>query len=469
MLRFERSFILTSHALQRISILFTLCYIVLLQGYPFFGKFGWLLFALLCGLNRDFALYATFFFSAFFVATGFFKNPLFSIKHFHIALSFLLMMHFLYGDLIAKIKLNYKYAASLLIWVVLILISIISSESRDLWALKMNGNILSCVMSAFILVCIAKRRKDILLNAILFFVFGTCLRIILAGWASVQKPFFIHLNEQLIYNNHIGFLASSSIFLLFPYFLTKQDFMKRFLCSVMMVILFIGLMLSCSRTGWFSFLISYCLFSALFYFSHRKQFISKVSLNIKWFWGITAVLFLGIGIMGFYFNYDVLSRILALEKLFDLDYLKYTFNDRQNFGFLGFFRLSQFETAAQIFKTHLLFGIGFCHKVIDFHSLYLSILGGTGILGLVLFGLFCYLWGRMLLRRTFLYLDDLNLFRIGLFCSFFVWLTYSFMETFIVQFNIWVLLAAGIALQSGIDDAELQTLVVPKSKLHAGR
>ena len=92
--------------------------------------------------------------------------------------------------------------------------------------------------------------------------------------------------------------------------------------------------------------------------------------------------------------------------------------------------------------------VGFIREVTDFHSVYLSILGATGVIGFLVFLYFCFTFYKTLLEIIYLNNDDLAYFRMGVLSAFTLWLIYSLMESFIVQFNVWVIFTLGALLQA---------------------
>jgi len=433
--------------MQRLIVLFALSVTVAFQNHIFLSKFGWLFLAILCGVHADFAIYATFFFSAFFISSGFFPDLFFTIKHFHIAIWLLVLVQFLKGHFLEALRKNLESATLFLIWIIILGVSTISAFSGEelVRVLRTNGNILIVLLSSFCLSCFV-RRKDVLLNGLLFFVFGVCLRIGFAAFSHLKLPSF-YPTENLLFNNHLGFLTSSSIFLLLPFVLTGYGRLKKTISWVLLVIVFSGLFLSCSRTGWLSFLLAFFSFSFFFFLIRKNRNASGLVYRVKWLF--VGMILMFVSIISFFvsFNESVFERAYALKKLLDPLYWTYTLHDKENFGFLGFNRLRQFSIVGDILKDRWIAGIGFTHDVTDFHSLYLSILGGTGLIGLLLFLLFCGLWTSAIIKRIRESKDGLNSFRIAVLASFLVWLLYSFLETFIIQFNVWIILTIGILLQ----------------------
>ncbi len=441
--------------LQRLVVLISLIAVIALQKHILLGKFAWLAIALLCGINVDFAVYAIYFFAAFFNGVGYFPKLFFTLKHLHIALILLIGIHLLKGNLWSKTFRNAKKSFSLTLWIAILVISTLSAlmgiggKGQVLRVLMTNANILSLVFAAFVLVCLIER-KELILNSLLFFVFGVSLRVILGAAANHHLP-YLPTEEPLLFNNHIGFLSCFSLFILLPFLITKQGIARRIICWFLLILIFSGLLLSYSRTGWFSFLILY----PIFFLWLRKIKINPANprsgQQYIGYLAVTFLTFLVILIAGILLDQEILPRLYIFKKLLDPQYLYYTLHDKQNFGSLGIHRLAQFSVLGHIFARHWLVGTGFTHEVFDFHSLYLTVLGGTGLVGLSLFFIFCILWFQKLMVASFRTIDNLNVFRIGILFATLVWLFYSFFETFLVQFNMWIIIATGMLMSESLE------------------
>jgi len=439
--------------LQWTILIFALCLTTIFQRHLFLGKFGWFLLVLLGAIKSDYAVYAAFFYGALFHASGFFPDLFFTVKHFHIAISLLTAILFLKSELWIKVKANYKSSFILLIpWILIILIStiatVVNSQDQIIRGLRTNANILTLLLSSFILICVIDRKRMII-NALLAYAFGVTIRLILAGLSfKLGEQFFYSDYEYLFYNNHIGFLCASAVFILFSFIVISKPELKAshyIISSFLLVTTFTGLLLSCSRTGWFAFVFVSVMFGYFFNLMRKSQHTrdAAVSRSVLVIMALSFALIVEIGI---FMNQDVFSRITSLDRFFDPTYLWFVINERTNFGPFGIFRLNQFYSVREILSRNYLIGVGLVKVVTDFHSLYLTLLGGTGILGFALFFRFAIQWSRKLLDRLSRFDDGTNLIRLGIFSAFLVWLLYSFMESFVVQFNIWIVLTVGTIL-----------------------
>ena len=441
---------------QHTILLIILSSTLLFQKYFFISKVAWLLLSILCGINITFAIYAVFFFGAFFVTTDFLPHLFFTVKHFQIAIMLLALTCFFRGKLSFKAHNLARFGKIFLPWLLILLISTLAVLRGDQLTrvFKINGNILSCVLSALLLMATVKVSKENVSNAILFFLFGVCLRVSLAALTQAGIRYYFPI-EGLFYNNHIGFLCATTLFLTLPFLILKRGWFGQVLCWFTLGLVCTGLLMSCSRTGWFSFLISYFLFSTLFFSLQESNPSLKSTWKTREFLIGTALMFTVILFLGSFMSRDVIDRVFALQRLFDRQFWNYTFHT-DNFGFFGFHRLHQFITIVKIMKQSHLLGIGFTQEVTDFHSLYLTILGGTGVLGLCLFCIFISNWLKPLYRVIFQPdRDGFNIMRIGVLSAFVAWLVYSLMETFVVQFHIWLIVALGFMLQKRVP-AKLQ-------------
>lgn len=431
---------------QRLVVLLAISLTIVFSRHPFLGKFGWLFLTVLCGMNLNYAVYAAFFFGAFFITSGFFPDLFFTIKHFHIAVWLLALIHFLKGNLYFLSKGNVSASLIFAPWLAILAISSFAAfhSNETLHALKTNGNILLTMLSVLILLWSVESRTNFL-NGLLFFISGTCLRVTLSFASQLTIPKFFS-SESILYNNHIGFLAGSVIFLLLPFLFMELSRLKRWVCWGMLAILYSGLLLSCSRTGWFGFVFVFlCFISALFWTRRSSRSTTQSAGDGRCIARVLMV-FMVITISTIYFCQPVHARILDFNRLMDPHYWQFTFQDEQNFGFLGIYRLEQFFELRHLLATHWITGSGFNRQVTDFHSLYLAILGGTGAVGLLIFLYFVSRWIRDLMRSFGSLAEDLKPFSVGVFCAFLVWLFYSFLETFLIQFNVWIVILAGAIL-----------------------
>ena len=135
----------TMQAGQLLLLFIAVASTIIFRSNVLITKMNWLLCLILFALESRLAVYATFFFGAFFTSAGFFQNLFFTVKHFHIAIWLLFVIELLKGDLWSRIKQNYSDGLMLIPWLGLLLISTISSffQIDTISALRTNANILS--------------------------------------------------------------------------------------------------------------------------------------------------------------------------------------------------------------------------------------------------------------------------------------------------------------------------------------
>lgn len=430
--------------MQSVLALCAVSLTILFQTHPYWGKFGWLFFFILAGLNSDYAVYAAFYFAAFFIGSGFFPEIFFTLKHFHIAILVFIFIRLLKGEVTSGVSEKPSIFMTLLIWLMILAISFIAGYfgPHTKRVFMMNFNILSlwCV-AAVLFVQIGSH--EVVIKALSFFLLGAVTRSLLAILPSFPYAAF---SEIILYNNHISFLANTALFITSAFLMHEKNWLKKSVYAGIAFCLVLTIILSCSRTAWMSLLITSAIAIYLFHQMNLKRTVIHQRTNSKLFFVLCGLLFLTLLTTTMIYNRPVFSRIIDFGRLGQSNYWEYTFNDHENFGFLGIYRLRQFQTLWDIFRAHPLIGIGFTRDVTDFHSIYFTVLGGTGALGFGLFILFCYLWIKNLLAKMFSLDDGLNLFRLGVLLAFLVWLLHSMMESFLIQFHVWVIFSTGLWL-----------------------
>lgn len=426
---------------------------VAFQGHLLLRKLGWVLLAGLSLMKIDFAILAAAFFSAFFISSGFIPDLFFTVKHFHVMMALIgfaiLVSRRLFSTVWTGAKQNGNQIYNLIFWLGILFISNLSAVSGalDLHALKTSANLLSLLACSALLTSLI-REAPMIGNTLLFLGFGVLIRIILSSLASLggyQSQFF----EPIAYNNHLSFLITSSFFLLLPIFFSSTQLSKKVSILVMLIVLFAALVFTRSRTGWFTFVICFSLYAISFFKYCTRHNETQLARAGKRFYVTISFVFVSIFVMALLINVDVWLRVDYLKFFVDWEYLKFMVRDVQNFGFLGIGRLNQFVVTWEIFKHHWLTGVGFTHAVTDLHCLYLTFLAGSGIAGFLMFILFCCRWFRRLLQFLAIK-DESNLLRIGVMYSLLVWLLSSLMESFFLQFHIWLIIAMGMILAKPI-------------------
>ena len=411
----------------------------------------WLLLGFVCLCDPGLAVDSVFFFAAFFVGTGFFQNSLVTIKHFHIALAILLFVSFVKWNWTRwKQKENWRPSMVLMFWIVLIALSIFS-----LWwvgegltkGVRTNGNLFLTFLCGSLLSILITPEEA--MRGLGFLAFGTCTRAAFGLLAFCKLP-GPYVKEVILYNNHIGFYCTIALLCLLPFVMISRDRVAKWFSVIAFYFLFSVLLFSCSRTGYISFVGGLIAFLILQKWLGKKGFAGSKQRDI-WLLLLSGCLggVLILLIAGYFFPlaflFPIISSRLWMTLIVFVPSYWHRFH-KENFYFLGHYRLEQFQVLGEIIKQHLIFGVGLAQRVTDFHCLYFTLLGGTGVVGLLTFLGFCVSWIRQLLQAMVPDNGKGNMFRVVLLSCMVVWLFYSFAESFFLFFNIWVVIAAGIAL-----------------------
>ncbi len=417
----------------------------------------WLLLAIICLRNPKFAIHSVFFFSSFFMSSNFFQNPLVTVKHFHLALAILFFVSMIqWKQTLDNVKKNWRASLILIFWMALIAISAFSLlRVSDGFGqnFRTTGNLLLTVLCAWLFFLLIK--KEDVIPGLGFLVFGTCVRAflsILFLW-QISGPY---LEEAVLYNNHLGFYFSMALLCFLSFIaVIKNRFLKQFSIAAFFFLFYVFL-LTGSRTGYVGFFGGLVSFTIIQKWLQKKRFSGGVPRTI---WLILSSIFLGsvliLLVAGYLFPDGYIfpiisSRLWMTLNLFTPSQWKIALSDKQNFGFLGYYRLEQFQVLGEILKQHPVLGIGLVKQVTNFHSLYLMFLGATGLTGLITFLFFCVSWMRRMFHGMVSDDGNGNLFRMALMSCMVCWLCYSIAESFFLQFNIWIMIVSGIALSKSV-------------------
>ena len=448
-------------SIQRVLFLFCLVGILFFHNLMVVRNALWVLLFVLSFYHFEFAAYSAFFFSAFFMPAELFENPIFTPKHFHISMAMLAASLLLRGKLIPMFQDSYQRLKVLLPWIGILAISTGSAlffQTYAVEAVKMNANILALILGAAFLI-MAIQEKEMAVQAVQFFIGGTVFRVLLSVLSFLKLEGYYPL-ENFLYNNHFAFLNCTALFLILPFCLTYKQPMQKFIAVMVQILLFSGLLMSMSRTGYVSFFFGYLFFSFLLLkgFQASDRSVSKKDLVMSLAVPVlTMLLIMGFLLIIFPIFTDRLPELQTGREFFDrlkgttlvlvpLGWQQAFFDSKfgVNFGLFGHIRRDQFYVFSELIKMNWITGVGLIHKVTDFHMLYLTLLGGSGIIGLSLFLFFCRQWWMGLWRNLLSTSFEISILRAGLLAAFFVWLCYSLMESFLIQFNIWVVIALGI-------------------------
>lgn len=424
---------------------FTLC-----EGsYLWLARLGWVLLAILFALHRRYAIYTIFFFATFFHTTGFLRHSPIALKHFHIACTLLIAIDILQGTFADHVKKGLIFLRAILPFVTTLALGCVVSLRGDfaLGNFRTPFNVLLVLTFLYYLYsCVVafspEERLIIFRRSILAFSAGMAVQCVAA--------FLNHLfgaslwGITLFHNNHLGNLSLFAFFYVMPLYASSKKSLGKSFYFLILLVVFAGIVASCSRTAWFTTALCLCAFVWMSWRFLKKN-IGPCAFHIHILPTIVVL------ILSFFVlmlnNHTIAARVMGLPKLLDLEYWKYTFADHQNFGFLGICRLEQYILLRDILIHHWLLGIGFVKKVVDMHGLLLVILGATGCIGFSLFLAFCIRHLVRIHRALSVQIsEELLLMLTGSFCAFLGWLTMSFMLTLIVHFTVWINVMIGVLL-----------------------
>lgn len=421
------------------KIFLNICFIVTLFGTVFFtGEYLWvatLSWAVLIALSVvsfSYIIFSIFFFASFFTSAGFFPHLFFTIKHFHIALLIAALIEMFRTTLWNTLREGIRKSKTLWpAWGILALSLLPLFHSLPSAAtLKLSLNFVTVLLSlTYVLGLVSD--GALLRQSLIFFILGVASQLVYGIIHDYLYP--LPFANHLLHNNHLGVFAALTLFYAFPLMLISRKEIRwqrpvSFICSLA---LGAGLLYSCTRIAWLSFLLSFIVFVTLLY-GHEKKNKGRKSL-------IVYCLLCLAGMIAIASVYEpVFQRLRYLDALVSWKAWHYTFHDQQNFGFFGINRLNQLYSLNHLFPHHGLFGIGFEHEILDFHGLYFTLLGGSGLAGLLLFFYFMRnLFHRLLAALKEPQDHEIFYLRAGAFCALLVWFLSSLMETLFLQYGIW--------------------------------
>ena len=405
------------------------------------ARIGWVVLAMVFMTDFEYAFDAIFFYCAFFQPAGFLQGMPFTVKHFHIAVFLLALSRLILGYRPEDFNRWLRQIRPLIPLYLMLGIGLLGTfqlaEPEKSFRIIRNLILVTGLMtfwSSLLPEAESEASAVILDRGFQFYLAGTAIKVIGGALNTIFKTQY--LGMDLIHNNHIGMLCAMSIFYALALQSQPQPLSRRLFYLLITVVLLGGLVASCSRTAWFSFLGSYLIYSWLIHHKKRQLDLARECRAKR---STPVLLFLAIAALLSFVNDDILSRLKNLPQLLDPAYWQYTLHDQQNFGFLGIYRLRDLRELKAVFLQHPFFGAGFPTQVVDMHGLYFTFLAATGSLGLLLF-LFCQ--GsvlRQLGRGIFQDSGSRTLFlKISCFCALTTWGFGSLMETYFLQFFLWV-------------------------------
>ncbi len=405
---------------------------------------GWAFLCMFFLIDLRFSFYALFFFAAWFQPAGFFsKSLIFSLKHFQLAFLLSVAAHAVNRNPLKLFRQGIPQSKPLYPVLLLLGIGVFNffRLHAPFQALRITINVFFIMLALFYLMGIKNEltgpsaNPEILKRSILLFILGVVAQAILAFQNTIVHTDFLDL--PLFHNNHLGILCAFTSFYALGLFLAENDRKLKWIQGFFLFILLGTMIASCSRTAWFSFLISFAVFLNLGFRYLPAPDRFRIRRRDAFHFILLAIALLLI--LGRSFEM-VGKRFEEIPRLFDWKYWQYTLADTQNFGFLGILRLRQMYALKDILRAHPLLGTGFLRSVTDFHGLYFCVLAATGFSGLLLMAKFCRDLLSLMLERLRDPREDSRFFflRLGSYAAFLTWLFCSFMETYFVQFSAWI-------------------------------
>lgn len=405
------------------------------------ARIAWVILPLLFFVNFHYALYAIFFFAAFFHPTGFLPEIFMSLKHFHIALALAALVQVIRGSFVRTLQTGIQrgFAFYPILGIILITLTVSTVRQAPTSEILTSLNLLSIMGAFFYLFGLVKGHEQLIQKCALFFAAGVSVEVFVALYNFAADSFIFSLQETP-HNNHLGLWAGFAFFYPLAYAAGESSIKNRAIGWSLACILFFGMFFSCSRTAWFSF-----IFGALLFLVHfiklppagfKRKFFSDF-IRVAFVFSIFLVVSVATKFQQVY--YYLYWRFHEIPRLWDGWFWKYTLQDQQNFGFFGIHRLNQLHETKAILETSPFFGVGFVLHVVDFHSLYLALLGASGLVGL---GMFIYFSIALLapLHRAIINPGNLStrLIQMASFSAVSAWLLMAIMENLILQYPIWM-------------------------------
>lgn len=429
-----------------LTLFHAFCLLTALLSGPWLGWSGlsWLALWFLSFLKFDFALFTVFFYASFFHKIGVFPDLFFSIKHFHVAWGILVLAEVWRKQCWSSIRLGLLESKPLIPIAGVLFMAVLGGvlNGANLKVFAMTANFMSVLIMMVYLAGLSWT-WPLLFRCLFYFAFGVFVQNLANFYNLAQGTFIFELD--LMYNNQFAVLNAIAFFYAFALCLAGPTAAIRRLSFLFSLLIFMALLLSCSRSAWFAWLFSIVLWAVV---SLQKSDPASRQLYVRRlipFAGIVIVISLAAASL----VSDIPERIELTPKLFNWNYWKYTFEDKQNFGFLGIMRLEQLETLTELLKKHPLTGIGFAGICTDFHGLYFILLGASGIPGLVFFLYFgAALSLRLAKALKNISNSDLALIVTANLSALLVWLSSSLLQSMLIHFSVWIVVLTSI-LMSG--------------------
>lgn len=431
-----------------ITVLYPFGIFLTLVGYryPTLAIVGWLITILCVSTDTYLGIYAGFFYTSFFLGSGLLQQSLFTIKHFHLLIFILFFTQFLRKSFFQTWLYGLKQSKSLIPIFLILTFSTIGARfaHSSIKSYRIVLNLLLVIGAMIFMMGLIESKKIVLRKSIFAFILGVSLQMLIGLHNLVFNTNYLQI--QLIHSNHFGMLTAATFFYCLYFIATERKPITRWLHILIGSLVFLGLVLSFSRTSWISFFISYLILFILVIFCQQGQKFRHIFMRRVLIITALMVALAGYAIISLELWMPFIVRIKSIPALWTKWYWQYALHD-QNFGFFGAFRLRQFYELKDILGKHFWFGIGFEQVVVDFHSFYFTILGASGIIGLIIFILFCANLIGKLIKSIF---NERHprafLSKVTCLCFLSTWLIASTMESLFLQFYIWTGIVATILL-----------------------
>lgn len=356
---------------------------------------GWSILAVLTWRRLEWGIRAAIFFMSFFHPVEL-PKLLFTPKHYHLAIFLLVGVQILQRQMPLMLQQVLRRSIILIPLFVLLGLATVAAFSHQEPAATylMTANLGFVILSVAYLSVLTALNHLPSAQMLFLFSLGAAVQAVVNFYNLHARTVIFGLD--LLYNNQFGLLMAFTLFYATASLLIARSRWLRLGSTLIWLVLSAALILSCSRTAWLSFGITAVLILCLAWRGIRRKRLRWIVVTRL------AILFLlGLAAGGLFFigSQDVSERILHLLQLLDPVYWSYTLTDHQNYGFLGILRIEHLRQLKDIFVQHPIMGIGFAHRVTDFHGSSLVIFGASGLAGLICYGIFAVRILTLLLRQ----------------------------------------------------------------------
>ncbi len=360
-----------------------------------------------------------------------------------------IIMLLLIGALCVRKKLFFKDPLDWLVvgsLIGILAISLIAGAySEDpLKAFRVNVNFALLIVLCKVLMSMIDG-KEIIWKILKYYFFGVVF-LCLVHAANMAFGWMLFAQETR-FNNHFGFLLSMSFPLGLCMLFTARNIAARLWYFGVLLLAFFCTVLTLSRSSLYGSVIGMAIFLGVF-------LARSGTLQRRRVYGLigTAALLIVVPVI----LYESLpgitdatsllgGKLSSFFRLLDWEYWRYAMFEDPNGGMFGR-RFVQLREVQEIFTQHWLFGEGWTNRVISFHGLFYTVLTGTGLAGFLLFVYFLYRMFRTLWKIPRRDPDPATrVLAIALFCSLADWMLHCLLDTYFLQFHIWLILAMSLA------------------------